>query len=73
MSDVQQLKRENIVRHENGDYYLDLLTEKDDDRVTYKLADRAVQIYLKYKDNVYEGNLAFPVISLQNTMITLKQ
>lgn len=65
VSDVQQLKRENIVRHENGDYYLDLLTEKDDDRVTYKLATRAVQIYLKYKNNVYENDLAFPVISLQ--------
>jgi len=63
VSDVRQLKRENITINENGDYYIDLLTEKDDDRVRYKLAQRAVRIYRKYENNVYENDLAFPVIS----------
>lgn len=63
VSDVRQLKRENITQNEKGDYYIDLLTEKDDDRVRYKLAQRAVRIYKKYEDNVYEDDLAFPVIS----------
>lgn len=63
VSDISQLKRENITRNENGDYYIDLLTEKDDDRVKYKLAQRAVRVYEKYKDNVYEDDKAFPVIS----------
>ncbi|MDY5301971.1 MAG: site-specific integrase [Candidatus Cryptobacteroides sp.] len=63
VSDVSQLKRSNITQNENGEYIIDLLTEKDDDRVRYKLAKRAVAIYLKYKDNVYENDLVFPVIS----------
>ena len=63
VSDVRQLKRENITTNDSGDYYIDLLTEKDDDRVRYKLAQRAVRIYKKYEQNVYENDLAFPVIS----------
>ena len=63
VSDICQLKRENITIDERGDYYIDLLTEKDDDRVHFKLAKRAVGIYRKYEKNVYENNLAFPVIS----------
>ena len=63
VSDICQLKRENITQNENGDYYIELVTEKDDDRVRYKLAQRAVNVYLKYKDNVYESDKAFPVIS----------
>lgn len=63
VSDIRQLKRENITQNEKGEYYIDLLTEKDDERVHYKLAQRAVRIYEKYKDNVYENDLAFPVIS----------
>lgn len=63
VSDVRQLKRENITQNDKGEYYIDILTEKDDDRVRYKLAQRAAHIYEKYKDNVYEDNLAFPIIS----------
>lgn len=63
VSDVRQLKRENITQNAKGDYYIDLLTEKDDDRVRYKLAQKAVQIYKKYEGNVYDNDLAFPVIS----------
>lgn len=63
VSDVKQLKRQNITQDKNGDYYIDILTEKDDDRVRYKLAKRAVHIYEKYKNNVYENELAFPIIS----------
>ena len=65
ISDVSRLKRENIIKDENGDYYIDIVTEKDDDRVHYKLAQRAVDIYLKYADNIYENDLAFPIISQQ--------
>lgn len=63
VSDVSQLKRQNITQNSKGDYYIDLLTEKDDDRVRFKLAQRAINIYKKYEDNVYENDLAFPVIS----------
>lgn len=65
VSDVSQLKHENITKNDKGEYYIDILTEKDDDRVRYKLAQRAARIYLKYKDNVYENGLVFPIISLQ--------
>lgn len=64
-SDVSQLKRENIKKDENGNYIIDLLTEKDDDRITFRLPQRAISIYQKYEENVYEGDLAFPVISNQ--------
>lgn len=62
-SDVKQLKHENINHEEDGNYYIDILTEKDDDRVHFKLANRAVVVYLKYKDNVYDNDLLLPVIS----------
>lgn len=64
VSDVNQLKHENI-KEEEGKLYIDIVTEKDDDRVHYRLANRAVSVYNKYKDNVYEGGLVFPVISPQ--------
>jgi len=64
-SDIKQLRHENIILKENGNYYLDLLTEKDDDRISFKLAKKAVEIYQKYKDFVYEDNLVFPVLSNQ--------
>lgn len=72
-SDIMQLKRSNIIQNKNGEYEIDILTEKDDDRIHYKLAKRAVAIYLKYKDNIYDNDLAFPVISLAKYNEHLKE
>lgn len=72
-SDVSQLKHEHITQNEEGNYYIEILTEKDDDRVKYKLAQRAVKIYLKYKDNVYENGLVLPIITLQKYNEHLKE
>lgn len=72
-SDVKALKHSNIKMNEEGVYYLDLLTEKDDDRISFRLAKRATKIYLKYKDNVYENDLVFPVISNQKYNDHLKE
>lgn len=72
-SDIKALKHENITRNESGNLYLDLLTEKDDDRINFKLAKRAVAIYEKYKDYVYEDNLVFPVLSNQKYNDHLKE
>ena len=72
-SDVSQLKRDNIKVDPKGNYIIDLVTEKDDDRVTYRLPNRAVAIYKKYQDYVYEGNVAFPTISNQKYNEHLKE
>ena len=72
-SDVSNLKRENITQNDKGDYYIEILTEKDDDRIVFKLAQRAVKVYEKYKDNVYENDLAFPIISSQKFNDNLKE
>lgn len=73
VSDVRKLKHENITQNDNGDYYIDILTEKDDDRVKYRLAKRAVFIYNKYKKYKYENDLVFPVISPQKYNEHLKK
>ena len=64
-SDLKQLKHDNIQRKDNGDYYIDILTEKDEDRVHYKLASRAVEIYKKYQDYLLDDDAVFPVLSNQ--------
>lgn len=73
VSDVRQLKHENITKNEEGYYIIDILTEKDDDRIHFRLPNRAVSIYTKYKDNVYENGLVFPVISPQKYNEHLKE
>ena len=64
-SDILQLRHSNIYKKENGSYYIELITEKDEDRVGYKLAKRAVAIYLKYKPMVLDGDKIFPILSNQ--------
>ena len=71
-SDVRQLKHENIYLNADGEYVIDILTEKDDDRIRFRLPTRAVEIYKKYKDNIYDGGLVFPVISQQKYNAHLK-
>lgn len=73
-SDIKQLKHENI-HHDiaNDAYSIDLLTEKDDDRINFPLSKRATSIYLKYKDRLYSNDLLFPVISNQKYNKHLKE
>ena len=63
VSDVNQLKHENICLNEKGEYYIKMVAEKDDDPLNIKLAQRALKIFKKYEGNVYENDLVFPVIS----------
>lgn len=73
-SDIKQLKHENI-HHDiaNDAYSIDLLTEKDDDRINFPLSKRATSIYLKYKNRLYSNDLLFPVISNQKYNEHLKE
>ncbi len=72
VSDIEHLKHENITK-KGKHYYIDILTEKDDDRIRFRLAKRAEFVYNKYKDNVYENDLVFPVISPQKYNEHLKE
>ena len=72
-SDLAKLKHENITKNEDGIYYIEILTEKDDDRVKYQLANVAVSIYEKYKEFQYQNDLVFPVISNQKYNDHLKE
>ena len=52
---------------------IDIVTKKDKDRIKFRLPQRAVSVYLKYKDFVYENDLAFPIISQQKYNDHLKK
>lgn len=64
-SDVRALTHKRIYQNADGHYIIDTPTKKDKDRVCFRLPQRAVNIYLKYKDNVYEKDLIFPIVSQQ--------
>ncbi len=73
-SDLNQLRHENIHADSNKNTYtIDLLTEKDDDRINFPLANKAKEIYLKYEDRKYSHGLLFPVISNQKYNEKLKE
>ena len=72
-SDVHNLKKENIYQDSNENYIIDFVSKKDKDRITFRLPRRAVEVYLKYRDNVYENDLLFPVISQQKYNDHLKE
>ena len=73
-SDIKQLKHDNIHYDSTNDTYsVDLLTEKDDDRIFFPLSKRATAIYLKYKDRMYSNGQLFPVISNQKYNEHLKE
>ena len=73
-SDIKQLKHENIHHNTaNNTYSIDILTEKDDDRINFPLSNRATTIYLKYKDRMYSNGVLFPVISNQKYNEHLKE
>lgn len=71
-SDLQKLKKSNVIQ-EGGEYCLDVLTQKDKDRVHYKLPKNAVSIYLKYEEFEYDDNALFPVLSNQKYNEHLKE
>lgn len=62
-SDIKRLKHQHISQDTNGDYYIDIMTQKDKDRINFRLSHLAVDIYKKYKDNEYENGIVFPIIS----------
>ena len=71
-SDLKRLKNENIRQTDSG-YLIDILTEKDNDRISFPLSQVATDIYLKYKNNLYDNNVVFPVISNQKYNEHLKE
>ena len=71
-SDLQKLKKTNIIQ-EGDDYYLDTLTTKDKDRINFRLAKPAVAIYLKYIYYEYDNGVLFPVLSNQKYNEHLKE
>lgn len=72
-SDIKQLKPSSIVEREDGGYDIRVLTEKDNDYITFKLSEIAKEIYLKYKGFQYDGGVLFPVISNQKMNKYLKE
>jgi integrase len=71
-SDVSALKKENIIKTDEG-YELDILTEKDDDRVRYPLSSIASKIYEKYAKYEYVDEKVFPLVSNQKYNKHLKE
>ena len=72
-SDLKQLRPDNITKSDDGQFIIRLLTEKDDDAVSYPLAQRAVEIYKKYSKHIYDGGRIFPVLSNQKYNEHLKE
>lgn len=71
--DLRKLKHENVRETIDGKYVIDILTEKDNDRIPFPLASVATRVYLKYKDNAYDNDVIFPVVSNQKYNNHLKQ
>lgn len=63
-SDIKALTHDNINSTLDG-YEIDLVTEKDDDRVRYPLSKIATEIYEKYRVYEYPNGVVFPIISNQ--------
>ena len=72
-SDLKQLRPDNITKSDDGKFIIRLLTEKDDDAVSYPLAQRAVEIYKKYSTHIYDGGHLFPILSNQKYNEHLKE
>ena len=63
----------NITKSDDGKFIIRLLTEKDDDAISYPLAQRAVEIYKKYSTHIYDGGHLFPILSNQKYNEHLKE
>ena len=70
---MKQLRPDNITKSDDGKFIIRLLTEKDDDAVSYPLAQRAVEIYKKYSTHIYDGGRLFPILSNQKYNEHLKE
>lgn len=71
-SDIKDLTHDNIIQTTEG-YDIDILTEKDDDRVRYPLSKIAKEIYEKYSSYEYPKGVVFPVTSNQQFNLHLKE
>lgn len=71
-SDVSALTHDNIIQNNEG-YEIDILTEKDDDRVRYPLSRIATEIYEKYHQYEYPKGVVFPLVSNQKYNKHLKE
>lgn len=71
-SDLAQLRHDNIYL-KGEDYYIEILTEKDEDRIGFRLASRAVNIYNKYKHMILDDGKVFPVLQNQPYNRNLKE
>ena len=72
-SDINRLKHDNIREIGDGKYEIDILRKKDKDRIPFPLAKTATRIYKKYKDNLYDNGVVFPIISYQKYNDHLKK
>ncbi len=64
-SDLKRLTKGDITMHDDGRYYIKMVTQKNKKRVEFPLTKVALEIYMKHKDIPYPNNVAFPVISNQ--------
>ncbi len=72
-SDLRELKKDDITLHDDGKYYIMMVTQKNKKRIQFPLTQIALDIYLKYKDIPYPNNVLFPVISNQKYNKHLKE
>lgn len=72
-SDMKKLRKEEITLNEKGRYVLSTITQKDKGKIAFPLCKIAEEIYLRYKDNNYEGGVLLPVISNQKYNEHLKE
>ena len=72
-SDLRGLKKDDITLHDDGKYYINMVTQKNKKRIRFPLTQIALDIYLKYKDIPYPNNVLFPVISNQKYNKHLKE
>lgn len=71
-SDIKALKHNNIIKTDDG-YEIDIVTEKDDDRIHIPLSKIAISIYNKYKEFKYPADVVFPIMSNQKYNKHLKE
>ena len=64
-SDLKKLTKSDITLHDDGKYYIKMVTQKNKKRAEFPLTKMALEIYLKHKDIPYPNNVAFPVNSNQ--------
>ena len=72
-SDIENLKKSDIKRDNNDNYYIELITVKTDEKLNIELNKYALAIWNKYKDVKLKDNKAFPVISNQKYNKNLKE